>query len=88
MPVNYSIEEMIGKQYGRWTVLGGLRKQSSKPKAPNQTLCQCACGLKRWVVVTALRNGHSRSCGCKSKEMHSRMIQRYAPLPKTFTEAA
>lgn len=82
------IEDMVGKQYGRWTVLGGLRKQSAKPKAANQTLCQCSCGTKRWVVVTALRNKRSTSCGCKVKEMHTRMIQRYAPLPKSFTEAA
>lgn len=77
-----------GKIFGRWTVLGGLRKQSPRPKAPNQTLCQCECGTKRWVQLTALRNGRSTSCGCKSKEMHTRMIQRYAPIPKSFTEAA
>lgn len=88
MSTSINIEEMVGKQYGRWTVLGGLRKQSTRPKAAKQTLCQCACGVKRWVVATALRNGRSTSCGCRGKELHSRMIQRYAPLPKSFTEAA
>jgi hypothetical protein len=88
MPDTYSIEEMTGKAYGRWTVLGGLRKQSARPKSPKQTLCQCECGTKRWVQVTALRNGRSQSCGCRAKEMHSRMIQRYAPLPKSFTSGA
>jgi hypothetical protein len=85
MPVNYSIEDMTGKTYGRWTVLGGLRKQSPKPKAANQTLCQCQCGVKRWVIVNSLRNGHSTSCGCKSKEMHSRVVQSRGFMPKQFT---
>jgi hypothetical protein len=85
MPVNYSIEEMIGKQYGRWTVLGGLRKQSTRAKAANQTLCQCTCGIKRWVLVNGLRNGRSASCGCKSKEMHSRVVQSRGFMPKQFT---
>lgn len=82
------IEEMVGKQYGRWTVLGGERRPTTHQKPAVQTLCQCECGIKRWVQATALRSGRSTSCGCKAKEMHSRMIQRYAPLPKTFTEAA
>lgn len=85
---SYNIEEMTGKTYGRWTVLGGLRKQSTRPKSSNQTLCQCQCGVKRWVVVNAIRNGRSTSCGCKSKEMHTKMLQRYAALPKSFTTGA
>jgi len=77
-----------GKVYGRWTVIGGLRKQSTRPKAPNQTLCQCQCGTKRWVQTTALRNGRSTSCGCKSKEMHSRVVQSKGFMPKQFTTEA
>jgi hypothetical protein len=40
------------------------------------------------VVVNAIRNGRSTSCGCKSKEMHTKMLQRYAALPKSFTTGA
>lgn len=83
-----NIEDLIGKTYGRWTILGGERKPSGNPKAAKQTVCQCQCGIKRWVVVAALRNGRSTSCGCKSKEMHSQMLKRYADLPKSFSSRA
>lgn len=82
-------EELIGKIYGRWTVLGGVRKQcENRPKSSKQILCKCECGTKRWVVVSALRNGHSSSCGCKSKEMHSRVVQSRGFMPKQFTTEA
>jgi hypothetical protein len=74
-----------GTRYGRWTVLGGVRKASSSPKAAKQILCRCDCGTKRYVIISKLRDGGSTSCGCKSKEMHTRMLQRYAPLPKSFS---
>ena len=83
-----NFDELIGKTYGRWTVMGGERRQSTKPKAARQTLCKCECGTRRWVSVSALRIGKSTSCGCKSKEAHTRMLQRYAPIPSSFTEAA
>jgi hypothetical protein len=76
---------VTGARYGRWTVVGGVRKQSNNPKAHKQTLCSCECGARRWVVIAALRGGRSTSCGCKSKERHNRLLKRRVPLPKSFT---
>ncbi len=81
------IEDLTGKTYGRWTVLGGRRKQSTQPKAAHQTRCQCACGTRRWVLVTGLRSGRTRSCGCWAKEKHTQVIQSRGFMPKSFTEA-
>lgn len=80
--------DFVGQKFGRWTVLGGERRPTTHQKPALQTLCQCACGTKRWVVVNALRNGRSTSCGCKSKEMHSRVVQSRGFMPKQFTTEA
>lgn len=75
--------DMTGKKFNRWTVI-----RRSEKKLSGRTIywvCKCECGTVKNVQGTALRNGRSTSCGCRSKEMHSRMIKRYAPLPKSFT---
>ncbi|MEY2681172.1 MAG: hypothetical protein RL661_1403 [Pseudomonadota bacterium] len=74
-----------GDKFGRWTVIGGEKKQSaSNPKSSRQTLCLCDCGKKRWVVISAMRSGRTTSCGCRAKELHSALIKRYQALPKSF----
>lgn len=59
-------KEMIGKKFGRWTV---IEKSYSK----NNTiywLCQCECGEVRKIGGSTLRMGHSKSCGCFAREIH------------------
>lgn len=53
--------EMVGKTFGRWTVLqrGPMRMRSEMAM-----LCRCECGEERWVRPTALKLGESKSCGC------------------------
>ncbi len=34
----------------------------------SQWLCQCSCGKTKKIVVTQLRNGHIKSCGCLRRE--------------------
>lgn len=75
-----------GTRFGLWTVIGGERYTSVRTPV-RQTLCRCDCGTKRWVSLTALRNDHSKSCGCRSKQAHTKLIQRYQALPKDFTTA-
>lgn len=84
-----SIPPEPGAVYGRWTVIGGHRRQNhARSKSGYQTVCQCACGTKRWVLISALRRGGSLSCGCLAKEKHTHFLQRRQALPKSFTEAA
>ena len=44
-----------------WTLLGLPRRVRRSSACP----CRCVCGKKRWVLVSTLRDGTSRSCGCR-----------------------
>lgn len=60
------MEEMIGKTFGLWTVIGhaGNDKRGRK-----QYRCRCSCGKERTVNGSNLRSGKSTSCGhtCREK---------------------
>lgn len=56
----------IGTKFGRWTVLeNDLRK---KYKSLNPRACRVCCDCEKQTIATipysALRSGHSSSCGC------------------------
>jgi len=55
--------DMIGKTYGRWTVIGYGHDN-------RHALCKCSCGTTREVRVDHLKDGRSLSCGCIKKEQH------------------
>ena len=70
-------EEMIGKQYGNWTVLeyshsvdnSKFRKDRNafvKDKR-HFMLAQCTCGTIRKVRKDGLTSGSTKSCGCLNK---------------------
>jgi hypothetical protein len=54
----------IGKTYGRLTVLKKVDRDSPK----TYVLCKCACGNKKIVVLSLIKIGNTRSCGCLRKE--------------------
>lgn len=56
---------LIGKQYGRWTVVGDVQ---ITPRGERKWLCRCACGTERYVLERSLLYGGSLSCGCFKKE--------------------
>lgn len=55
---------MIGKVFGRLTVIDKAPKTDKHPK----WLCQCSCGNKSVVRGTPLRTGKILSCGCLQRE--------------------
>ena len=55
----------IGEQFNRWTVTGKPVWQSPGHRA---VPCRCECGTVRQVLVFALRNNRSKSCGCWKAE--------------------
>ena len=57
--------DLTGMLFGRWTV---VRVASMTPK---KWLCKCACGIEAEVFQSSLRSGHSKSCGCHSKDTAS-----------------
>lgn len=52
---------MVGKRFGRWTVVSFSRKGKHGELYWN---CRCDCGEEKEVVGYSLRRGRSTSCGC------------------------
>lgn len=65
---------MIGRKFGRWTVIK-YNEKTSKQKRCDHYLCHCNCGTKRIVRGDHLRNGHTKSCGCLNREIHSKLAK-------------
>ena len=48
-----------GKRYGSWICI--------KHVGTDKWLCRCDCGIEKVVYMSSLRNGTSKSCGCKKE---------------------
>lgn len=59
-------EQVLGKKFGRWTVLSFDHIDN---RGCSFFLCKCDCGTIRPVRRTQLLNGTSKSCGCLHKEL-------------------
>lgn len=61
-------DEMVGQNFGRWTVLDVVPKYKN-----GKTYCKCQCSCQKhtvkFVYKNSLLNGQSQSCGCLSKEL-------------------
>jgi hypothetical protein len=51
---------LIGKKFGRWTVISRVENKNNKPC----WLCRCDCGKEKKVKGIVLKKGESKSCGC------------------------
>lgn len=68
---NYIKENLIGKRFGRLTVLYRTTNSSNNRA---RWACECDCGNIIAVTTSDLKNGHTKSCGCLKKELS---IQRH-----------
>lgn len=57
------------QKIGKWTLISQLG---------NKWMCACECGTRRFVLMSNLRDGRSKSCGCSSRALH------HATMAKTF----
>lgn len=55
-------EDLTGRQFGELTV---LRRVENDRNSKARWLCRCSCGRQREVYAFHLKNGNTRSCGCK-----------------------
>lgn len=60
--------DLRGQKFGRWTVL----EEAGRKCGGVLWRCQCDCGTIREVTATHLRAKNSVSCGCYSKEIHTK----------------
>lgn len=60
-------DSIIGKRFGRLTVIGEGIIENGKRKYE----CLCDCGNKKYISKSHLTKGHTKSCGCLQKERTS-----------------
>lgn len=65
---NWRFEDLIGKVFGRLTVVG----EGSKKGKATRWQCSCACGGSALVSACDLKNSHTTSCGCAQKTAASK----------------
>lgn len=73
--MSISVDSMIGKTFGRWTIIGDyVRDSKSKHR---KYLCKCSCkkGVERYVDFDNLRSGKTVSCGCLTAESASKRFR-------------
>jgi len=59
------IIDLSGQRFGRLIV---LKKEGKTTYNKITWLCQCICGNKTTTTGSALKKGHTKSCGCLSKD--------------------
>lgn len=59
------MNNMIGKQYGRLTVLSFIGRNKQYDSLWE---CKCKCGTIKVIRGGVLKNGHTQSCGCLHKD--------------------
>jgi hypothetical protein len=69
--------EMIGKKFGRLTVL----KLTVQSKQGSYYRCICDCGREIETRGMSLRNGHTTSCGCFWRETIDKIITKHGEAP-------
>jgi hypothetical protein len=61
---------LVGKQFGRLTVVEGLQTRRTSGGNPiARWRCACSCGKERVVSTGSLRQGKVKSCGCLRTEL-------------------
>lgn len=52
------------QKFYRWTVIS-----TSIIKSRTIAYCECDCGVRRYVNLSKIKNGKSKSCGCLAREL-------------------
>lgn len=59
------MEIQVGQRFGRLVLQVETRRRGSN----TLRRCVCDCGSERWVPITNLRTGNTKSCGCLRREL-------------------
>lgn len=64
----------VGKKYGYLEIIG-------RGSAKEKVLCKCVCGNTKEIYIQALKNGSTKSCGCKSIYLRNKkMYAKYGEI--------
>jgi len=67
IPMPSSLVDIVGKVYGRLTVIKNVSRANSLDKR-TEWKCVCMCGNTCIVESGNLKSGHTQSCGCYLKD--------------------
>lgn len=59
--------DLVGQKFGRLRVIG----YSGESRTRSMFSCECDCGEICIVLGNRLKNGHTKSCGCYSRDIQS-----------------
>ena len=79
-PYRIMTEDNIGKKFNRLTVLSQFRRNKRY-----FFLCRCDCGCEKEILVSSVKNGDAKSCGCLAVE-HSLSFGEDSPCYITLAE--
>ena len=77
-------ENLVGRQYGRWRVIGASQRRGNHARNELRWIVICACGTQAEVGRQSLVRGQSRSCGFCTR----RNLIRTTPTSVTSTDAS
>lgn len=68
------MKDVVGHRFGLLTVVA-RRESKTRLDGPIQWMCvcQCDCGGSKTTSLSALRNGLTKSCGCRKKQSAGRL---------------
>lgn len=67
----------IGTQIGRWVVIENDLRKHYPRRSQRACRVRCKCGNEGIVTYAILRQGKSKSCGCKSKETERERVTKH-----------
>lgn len=70
-----ALVNLTGKRFGRLVVLRLEETRGNKHSTNAVWLCQCDCGREKLAYSMNLQRGNTTSCGCYSRERHSKMLK-------------
>lgn len=77
---NINYDYMIGQKYGRLTVENIIYQKGQHTYVD----CLCECGNRKRIVISDVRSGHTRSCGCLQKEKISMVGYKHGLSTKDY----
>lgn len=69
-------KDLTGYKFGRLTVVEYSYSKRYKKSTVVYWKCKCDCGNECIVAASKLRSGHTKSCGCYSRELASKNVQK------------
>lgn len=62
-------QDITGQSFNNWTVLYRTDLQG-----PRHWFCRCVCGTTRTISAQHLKNGHTKSCGCRNTSTEAFLV--------------